>query len=134
MEDGTLALKGEALVAAIIKAGGQWKIPKKRAAMSSLLQHMEACAELVQLTRRDGTPIKDYEIDRRRAVVKRAGIIRSRPRFNEWRALFEIEFDPILIPDPKIIVEIAQDAGTRIGVGDYRPRFGRFVVVGYWLD
>jgi hypothetical protein len=133
LADGTLAMQGESLVQAIVRAGGQWKVPKKRMSMASLLQHMTSCEDLVPLTRHDGTPIKDYVIDARRAIVQGNGIIRHRPRFDEWRACFTIEYDPVLIPDPRIIIEIAADAGARIGIGDYRPRFGRFRIVGYWL-
>jgi hypothetical protein len=89
--------------------------------------------------RHDGTPIKDYIIDRRRAIIQRNGIIRCRPCFPEWSCTFTIEYDPELIgKEPKIIADVLQDAGNRIGVGDFRPSrngpFGRFKVRNYALD
>ena len=133
LEDGSFGIKGEAFRSSDLGAAGAWKMKKTSA--RSRIAHIRVVEELVQLQRRDGTPIDEYVIDRRRAIVQRAGIIRCRPRFDEWSCTFTIEFDPALVPDPKLIVDILQDAGGRIGVGDYRPSkngwFGRFVVRSY---
>lgn len=128
--DGICSIKGESFRGAILAAAGAWKI--KRSTARSRVAHLVIVEELVALHRRDGTPISDYAIDARRARVQRAGIIRHRPRFDEWSATFTIEYDPIIVVDPKLIIDILQDAGGRIGVGDYRPAcngwFGRFSV------
>jgi hypothetical protein len=134
LEDGTCAAKGEAFTKCLIEAGGQWKVPKKRMSMASQLEHISPLSELVPLLRHDGTVIRDYVIDARRAVIKHNGIIRHRPRFDEWRAIFGVEYDPILVPDHTILIQIAQDAGNRKGIGDYRPRFGRFRVISYRIE
>src|SRR5262245_3901746 len=133
-EDGVCCLKGEAFRGSLLGAAPAWKAKAKKT-MKSLLSHIVVVEELVPLMRRDGSLIKDYVIDRRRAIVQRQGIIRSRPRFDEWSCEFTFEYDPQLISDPKLIVDILQDGGNRIGVGDYRPSrngpFGRFVVREY---
>ena len=72
--------------------------------------------------------IKTWDfVDRRRAVIQRAGITRSRPGFFEG---WEIEFDlTILEPEyisPKLLFELAECAGKFQGLGDFRPTFGRF--------
>jgi hypothetical protein len=137
LEDGTCCLKGEAFRGAILGAAGAWKAAK-RATMKSHLAHIVIVEELVPLTYPDGQVIKEYSIDRRRAIVQKQGIIRCRPRFEQWRAPFTIEFDPMLIKNPRMIVDILADGGNRIGVGDYRPQrngfFGRFRVVSYSLS
>lgn len=137
LEDGTCGIKGEAFRSSILGAAGAWK-GKNRATMKSKLAHIVVIDELVPLRYKDSKPIKEYTIDRRRAIVQRQGIIRSRPRFDEWRATFTLEFDPKLVGDPKMIVDIAADAGNRMGVGDYRPQkngpFGRYKVIEYRLE
>jgi hypothetical protein len=136
LPDGCCGIKGEAFRAALLGAAGAWKA--KRSTMKSHLAHIVVTEELVPLLRLDGTPIKDYVIDARRAIVQRQGIIRRRPRFEEWTATFTIEFDPVLIPKPEIIPEIMNDGGNRMGVGDFRPQkngpFGRFRVKNFLID
>jgi hypothetical protein len=135
LPDGACALKGESFRLSLIGAAPAWKAKGKRT-MKSLMSHIVVVEELVPLLYRDGTPIKEYAIDARRAIVAKQGIIRRRPRFDEWSARFTMEFDPLLIGrDPRIIADILDDAGNRIGVGDYRPSrngwFGRFRVREY---
>jgi hypothetical protein len=135
MQNGAFALKGESFRATILGAAGAWKA--KRSSMKSALSHITVCEELVPLQYRDGTPIKSYAIDARRAIIQRQGIIRRRPRYDEWSCCFTVEFDPNLVVDPKLICDILSDAGGRIGVGDYRPQkngwFGRFSVRSYQI-
>lgn len=69
-----------------------------------------------------------WEIDRRPEVVNRARIMRARPVFKEW----ELDFTMEIIDDRaniSAIKEILQTAGLYYGLGDRRPRFGRFDVV-----
>jgi len=70
----------------------------------------------------------NYEIDARGAVVQRARIIRWRPCFNTWKLRFIINIlddENISVP---VLKEILEKAGATKGIGDYRPRFGRFYV------
>ena len=54
-------------------------------------------------------------------------VSRMRPRFNEWAADIEVEYDPNMLNEAEI-KEIVKIAGESIGIGDWRPRFGRFKV------
>lgn len=132
LADGTCAIPGIAFRNSIINASGLWKSNRGKGSIKSVLSHIEVAEELIQLLDTDGKPLTEYIIDKRRAVVQRQGIIRCRPRFENWAARFTILFDEALMPDPDIIVQIANDAGQRVGVGDYRPAkggwFGRFSV------
>lgn len=69
-----------------------------------------------------------YSIDKQPVVIQRARIMRCRPKFDNW----ELEFD-IQILDDRISVDVVREildyAGLYLGVGDMRPRFGRFEVV-----
>lgn len=57
--------------------------------------------------------------------VQTSRVIRTRPIFREWATEAECIYDPAQLDmaDIEAIVEIA---GTIIGLGDWRPRFGRF--------
>jgi hypothetical protein len=136
LEDGGYAFPGFGFRNSILAASAKWKKPKSRASMLGDMASLMVKEELVPLINDDGSPLRSYVIDTRRAVIQGNGILRSRPRFNEWGAEFTLEYDEALIPQD-IIVNIAADAGKRIGVGDYRPQkikglpgpFGRYAVV-----
>ena len=66
--------------------------------------------------------------DRRGVRVQQSRIIRTRPIFRNWSCTFKLEFDPTLITREEIMTALIR-AGKAIGLCDYRPRFGRFVVV-----
>jgi hypothetical protein len=133
LEDGTCGIRGDAFRASALAAAGAWRMKKSTA--RTRLAHMVVIESIIPLCRKDGKSISDYAIDGRRAIIQKQGIIRHRPRFDEWSATFTIEYDPVLVPDPKLIVDIFADAGGRIGVGDYRPArngwFGRYRVRSY---
>ncbi|WP_210245044.1 hypothetical protein [Methylobacterium haplocladii] len=54
-------------------------------------------------------------------------IMRTRPRFPAgWRLAFEADYLPDVL-NPRDIGEFIALAGHRVGLGDWRPRFGRFL-------
>lgn len=59
--------------------------------------------------------------------VGQSRVIRTRPKFNEWAAEMDIEFDDSLMNQDEI-EHIIRTAGLQIGIGDRRPKFGRFKV------
>jgi hypothetical protein len=65
--------------------------------------------------------------DYRPAVVGRARVMRSRPRFNQWAVTVALHVDTSVI-DRKAVVDAMTIAGELVGLGDFRPRFGRFAV------
>lgn len=70
-----------------------------------------------------------WVVDSRTVVIPatKGRAVRKRPRLNEWELDFTIS---ILSEDmPVEVVKSAlDDAGKEGGIGDYRPRFGRFIV------
>lgn len=60
--------------------------------------------------------------------VQRNKVIRTRPIFKEWAATIEIHYLPSLLnkSDVEGFVEVG---GQIVGLGDWRPKFGRFSVV-----
>ena len=65
--------------------------------------------------------------DRRSVGVMGKRVIRTRPRFEEWAVEFTLLFEEGVFNRDDLVAILA-DAGTMIGTGDFRPRFGRFSV------
>ena len=59
--------------------------------------------------------------------------MRLRPIMNEWELDFELEVINKEI-DLKKLNEILVYSGQYIGIGDYRPKYGRFIVTKYKYD
>lgn len=71
--------------------------------------------------------IQKWEIDLRRVVIQGKAILRARPMFPEWELSFNLEcIDDRIRPEE--IKDILDYAGKFVGVGDFRPKFGRFMV------
>lgn len=132
LADGSYGMVGIGFRNSMLEAAKAFKMPRSRASMAGLLGHIMVEPELVPLLDWNGKPLRSYVIDSRRVVIMGKGIIRSRPRFEQWSATFEIVYDEALVPNPEILRTIVNDAGARIGVGDYRPQkrgwFGRYAL------
>jgi hypothetical protein len=76
----------------------------------------------------------EWEVDSRPIVnpSTKGRRLTHRPRFDRWRVTFTLEVDAAMF-DPKFVRQLVDDAGTRIGLGDFRPDrkgpFGKFKVV-----
>ena len=141
MENGAFGFPGLGIRNSIIEAASAWKMGKTRSSLRGKLTHLRVVDEIVPLLLKTGKPMKSYVIDRRRAKIQGQGIIRSRPRFDDWRIDFDLEYDEQLLDAQHVdlLKPILADAGSRIGIGDYRPGaivgsrslpgwFGRFSV------
>lgn len=94
-----------------------------------------ALTDLAVLTKADGSIAEHWEyVDRRRVTVHGAGVTRERPALTAgWSA--EVEF-MILLPqyiDQSLFRRTLVDAGRLVGVGDFRPTFGRFSITKFEL-
>lgn len=131
MEDGFLSQPSEHIYSAMVKGAsgfqvqGRGKLTYKDSVKGALLVEPEP---IIPLLTAAGKPIKDYLIDARPARVQRARIMRHRPLIKDWR----LDFSLLILEEetlpPDVANAILVKAGQTIGIGDYRPRFGRFVV------
>jgi len=73
----------------------------------------------------------DY-VDQRRVAVQRNGITRCRPAMQTgWKTDVILS---VLLPEyinVELLNEVMQSAGRLIGVGDFRPSYGRFQIIGF---
>lgn len=65
--------------------------------------------------------------DMRGVRIQRNRIIRCRPIFRNWGLTFKVSYEPTQI-DKAQVLEIVQIAGRTVGIGDYRPKYGRFEI------
>lgn len=66
---------------------------------------------------------------RRAAAINKAKVMVTRVMVpTGWKITFTIEFDESLLNE-RNVDEMLTDAGKEVGVGTYRPKFGRFIVI-----
>ncbi len=126
---GELCIPGEYVRQAIIHAAKFKQDPRspRKSAMDLFKAGVVSLTNMASL----GTSEWDY-LDTRRVMVQRAGINRTRPAMRTgWRAKFELQ---ILTPEyigQELLYDVLAMAGRLVGVGDFRPTYGRFSVVGF---
>lgn len=127
-DTGMLYIPGIAIQRCLIGAAAFSK-GKGRASLQK-----QAAASLFIFPERVSLGVKDYALDSRPIVIPatRGRVIRHRPRLDEWKAAFEIEYDESLLTERQVR-QVVDDAGSRVGLLDFRPEkkgpFGRFIVV-----
>ena len=128
-EKGQLAIPGEYLRGAIIGAARYQQDPRSpRKSASDLFK-----AAVISLTPLASLGVKDWDfLDKRRVVIQRNAITRSRPCMREgWKATFILQIQLPEYIDQALLNTTIQAAGRLIGLGDFRPSFGRFSVINF---
>ena len=67
-------------------------------------------------------------VDVRFGVLNRSKILVTRPRFNQWEIVFNVDVDTSLL-NVEEFVEAINNAGQRAGIGTYRPKYGTYDVI-----
>ena len=82
---------------------------------------------------------KVFEVDSRSVVIPSTGgrIMKHRARLDKWGLTFILQYDPEMFSED-IVRKLVDDAGRRVGLGDYRPDrkgpFGKFCVVKWKIE
>lgn len=124
--EGNLCVPGEYIRGSIIGAAKFQQDPRSpRKSAMDLFK-----AGVVSLTDLSDLGVKDWDfLDKRRVVIQRNAITRSRPAMNPgWKAKFVLMVNLPQYIEPQFLNSIIADAGKLIGVGDFRPSYGRFNV------
>jgi len=141
-DDGRICLPGEYLRGSLIdpRNGAAKYVQDPRSSRKSALDLFRAgvvsLTDLAVITRADGSLADTWDyIDRRRVTVQRAGVTRERPAFNAgWKA--EVSFMVLLpqyIGEP-LLRRVLTDGGRLVGVGDFRPTFGRYSITRWQIQ
>jgi hypothetical protein len=128
-DDGSLGLPGEYLRQSIIHAAKFRQDPRspRKSAMDLFKAGVVCLTPLASLGKQNW----DY-LDTRRVTIQRNGINRTRPAMKiGWRARYELAVNLPEYIDRNMLREVLEQAGRLIGIGDFRPTFGRFGIVGF---
>jgi len=123
-EKGRIVQPTSHIEGALVKAGTSFMLKGKKTYKDLLKSSVFVEEEFVPL---------DYEewvTDARPVTVQRSRVVRHRPRFDKWAC----EFNLTVVEDDireDTLKEILEHAGKFVGIGDFRPKFGRFVVEGF---
>jgi hypothetical protein len=125
-EKGIIYVPSTSVEGCIVKAASDFQITGKG---KKTYKDLSRSALLV---RPDAIPIKPQEwtIDARPVVIQRARVMRYRPRWDNWSLKFQIDVLDDQFPE-ETLKEILDSAGTYKGIGDFRPKFGRFIVTSF---
>jgi hypothetical protein len=129
--DGGLCIPQPNLLRCLVDGGKFHKVGKSQVTTkeSSMLF---ACLDIVVAT----IPLEHrqpWKVDTRAVVIPatKGRILCHRPMFDDWSLNFAVELDTDLV-GPGLFRRIVDDAGRRIGLGDFRPArkgpYGRFSV------
>lgn len=138
-DNGHLCLPGEYLRGSLIDprngAAKYQQDPRspRKSALDLFRAGVVALTDMAALVRADGSKATEWDyVDRRRATVQRQGITRERPALAAgWSAELDLM---VLLPqyiDARLLHRTLVDAGRLVGVGDFRPTFGRFSVASF---
>lgn len=120
--EGKIYTPGEHLVGAMIKAGAKFKMKGRTTFKESM--NAGVFVEPMKIVHDN----QDYVSDWRPVVNRGSRVMCGRGRLEEW----SLQFDLICIDDRvglNDLKAILTYAGNYIGIGAYRPRYGRFEVV-----
>jgi hypothetical protein len=129
--DGRPCIPQPNLIRCIVDGGTYHKVGKSQVttqAKSMLFGCMDIPAATIPLEHR-----QEWVVDTRAVVVPatKGRILAFRPMFHDWALSFVIDLDATIC-SPKLLRQIVDDAGQRVGLGDFRPArkgpYGRFRV------
>ena len=133
-DNGFISIPGRYPVRAIVEAGRNFTDPRSsRKTAKDLVQAAVMCDELYSPILVNGQPTTDWDYeDRQRVCIMRSAITRTRPAFKKG---WQVEFTLVsLVPEhitPDFLRKLVDNAGLLIGLGDFRPTYGRFKVVNW---
>jgi len=109
------------------KAGTQFKFKGRKTYLDFIKSGVFITPDAIVHKNQEWVP------DKRAVVIKGARIMRVRPRMDNWELDFTMEIINAEL-DFKVLNDILVYAGQYIGIGDYRPKFGRFLVSKFEYD
>jgi len=132
--DGKLIIPQPNLLRCIVDGGKFHKVGKSQITTqkSSILY---ACIDIegteIEIVSKEG-----WRVDTRAVRIPSTGgrILAHRPMFDDWALTFEMTVDTTLM-NAKLLRQIVDDAGQRVGLGDFRPSckgpYGKFKVTNW---
>lgn len=132
--DGKPTIPQPNLLRCLVEGGRFTKVGKAQVTTAKSSQ-MYACVD-VQGAEIPIIHSQPWKVDTRAVRIPSTGgrILAHRPMFDDWKLEFAVDLDTSIMGE-KLFRQITDDAGKRIGLGDFRPQckgpYGRFHVV-HW--
>lgn len=134
-DDGVICLPSEYLRMSIVNAAKFRQDPRspRKSAFDLYKAAVISLKPLAPITNVTGELPKVWDYEHRcRVQVQRNGITRCRPAFKEgWRVEVPLMVNLPEYVSPRDLNDVVSSAGRLIGVGDFRPTYGRFQVIGF---
>ena len=127
--DGKIFQPAEHIYQSIIRASVDFKFEGKKSYKDVVTSSIVVEPEEIPMISE-----KPYEIDTRPVVIQRARVLKWRPLFRNWKLQFKITILDDTNIQASTLKEILDKAGLTKGIGDYRPRFGRFMVTKFEIN
>jgi hypothetical protein len=131
-EEGLICLPSEYLRMSVVNAAKFRQDPRspRKSAMDLYKAALISLNPLVPITTSTGEKPTTWDYEHRcRVQVQRSGITRCRPAFKEgWTVEVPLMVNLPEYVEPKDLNEVISSAGRLIGVGDFRPTYGRFQI------
>jgi len=128
---GQLCVPGEHVYQTMVKAASSFQVKGqgKKTFKDPVKGGVDVSPEYSGLTNSDtGEKLYNYVIDKRPARIGTSRVLRARPRLESWAVEFKLSvLDERILP-ADVLNAILVRAGQHNGIGDYRPRFGKFMV------
>jgi hypothetical protein len=127
---GQLCVPGEHIYQTMVKAASSFQVKGqgKKTFKDPVKGGVDVSPEYSGITSLKGEKLYDYAIDKRPARIGTSRVLRARPRLEEWSVEFKLSvLDERILP-VEVLQSILVRAGQHNGIGDYRPRFGKFIV------
>jgi len=134
---------GEMIEAAMTKAAVQYKLEGKKTYKDSFKAGVIVVPELIEhknqkvsLSKDEPKDQKTWYMDARWAKnpSTRGAIWVVRPRINEWELDFKLELLLEELIPTDIVKLVLEYAGMYVGIGAWRPKFGRFEVIKFKVN
>lgn len=136
-DEKTLMIPSPNILRSFYDGGAFHKIGKKQITTkkeSLLCSCLFITASEIALCSKEG-----WRVDTRAVVIPSTGgrVMVHRPIFDDWALDIELQMDERIINE-KLVRQIVDDAGSRIGLGDFRPArkgpYGRYVVTRWEIN
>lgn len=132
-DHGVICLPSEYLRMGIVNAAKFRQDPRspRKSAMDLYKAALVSLRPLSPITTVTGELPKIWDYEHRcRVQIQRNGITRCRPAFKEgWRVEVPLLVNLPEYVSPRDLNEVIAAAGRLIGVGDFRPSYGRFQII-----
>jgi hypothetical protein len=132
-DDGTFYFSASAIPNAMSTAGSNHKMKGSRKSLRFIVPSaVRITSDTITILNGAG-PAKDFEVDGRPVTIPatKGRVMRYRPRFNEWGAVFDLVINDNLL-SLDTAHQLLNEAGEQVGIGDFRPEkrgpFGCFRV------